>query len=436
MIEIIAVDSGSIAEELELESGDRLLSINGEPVRDLIDALRLSEGEQLLLEIEKADGELWDLEIDKDAEMPLGWHFPHPEPTQCGNNCLFCFVHQLPRGMRKTLYVKDEDYRFSYLYGSYVTLTNIGEEEIRRIIDQRLSPLYVSVHATDDHLRDRLLGRKSPSILELLRRLTEAGIRLHTQIVLCPGINDGLQLQRTVEDLYALAPGIESLAVVPVGLTGYRSRLPELRPPTPAEAREVLDFLHECQVRFRKEGGSHFVFAADELYLKAERDFPPLDDYEDLSQLENGVGMIPLFREQAEEVLREAGPLQSPPVTVFSGESFYPELKSFAERLGARTGVSIGVHAVVNDFFGGFVTVAGLLTGTDIIGQLRGKDLGEVLLVPDVVLREGEAVFLDDMTLEDLGKELGVRVMLIDSSPFGLLAALEDLDDERRGYDG
>ncbi len=429
MLEILAVDAGSIAEELELEPGDTILSVNGRPVRDLVDMELAGAEEQLLIEVEKKGGELWDLEFEKDADEPLGLHFPHPEPTQCGNNCLFCFVHQLPRGMRRTLYVKDEDYRFSFLYGAYVTLTNIEDEALDRIIEQRLSPLYVSVHATDDQLREKLLGRRAPPILEVLGRLAAAGITIHTQIVLCPGINDGDDLQKTMDDLHALYPQVCSLAVVPVGLTGYRDRLPALRTPTRVEARRVLEQIHHAQARFGSGGESRFVFAADELYLRAELPFPPLEAYEDLPQIENGVGMVALFRRQASDTLQEAAPLDAPAVSVFTGESFAPELESFAEDLRAATGVRIAVHRIRNRFFGGQVTVAGLLTGKDVAEQLQGKVGTPVLFVPDVVLREGEDVFLDDMSVEELGQVLGVRTVVVEASPMGLLEGLEAIAD-------
>lgn len=429
MLEIVSVEPDSIGEELDLEPGDSLLAINGEVVRDLLDFQVHVACEELLLEVRKKDGTLWEVELEKDAPDTLGLQFEHPEPTQCGNNCIFCFVHQLPPGMRPTLYVKDEDYRFSYLYGSYVTLSNIGEEAIARIIEQRLSPLYVSVHATDDQLRTELLGRQGPPILDLLKRLTAAGIDIHTQIVLCPGFNDGDQLERTIEDLRTLYPRVASLAVVPVGLTGYRRRLPELRPPTGDEARQTLELIHHYQARFLEAGGSRFVFAADELYLKAGADFPPLAEYEDLPQIENGVGMVPLFRSQAQEALEESRPLDVPPVSTFTGKSSLGELQAFVDRLSDRTGAPIFLHGVENRFFGGHVSVTGLLTGKDIVDQLRGRDLGRLLLVPDVVLKEGEDLLLDDMSLSDLEEELGVEVQAIPSTPWGLLEAIEMLED-------
>lgn len=426
MLEILSVEPGSIAAELDMEAGDRLVSITGRPVVDLLDVALADQAEDLHIELLKANGETWLLEFDKDADEPLGLNVPHPEPEECGNQCLFCFVHQLPRGMRKSLYVKDEDYRFSFLYGAYVTLTNVDEKDILRIIKQRLSPLYVSVHASDEELRRKLLGRQGPAILPLLRRLVEAGIKLHTQIVLCPGLNDGPALLQTLTDLYALGPNILSLAVVPVGLTGHRRNLPPLRLPTIDEARRTLAMIHDFQQQCLRQGGSRFVFAADELYLRAEWPFLPIDDYEELSQLENGVGLIPLFREEAEQVLEGVDRLPPGPFSVLTGESAAAEVRRFASALEAATGTKIFVHVIRNEFFGGGVTVAGLVTGCDILQQLRGVELGQRLLVPEVMLRDGEDVFLDDLRLEELARELNLPTTKFDSSPWGLIEALEE----------
>lgn len=427
MLEILAIEPGSIAAELGLHPGDRLIALNGEPVRDLLDYQLLTGNEELLLEIERADGELWELEIDKDADELLGIVLPHPEPDQCGNNCIFCFVHQLPPGMRRSLYVKDEDYRFSYLYGAYVTLSNIDESALQRILTQRLSPLYVSVHATEEQLRERLLGKKGPAILDLLRRLTAGGIELHAQVVVCPGINDGDELERTFRDLLALTPGLLSLAIVPVGLTGYRQRLPQLRPVTKEEARALIETVQLWQSECLAAIGRRFVYAADELYLAAEIDFPVLADYEELPQLENGVGLVARFRHQAAEVLAQAQPLELPPMSVVTGVSSADELSGFCAELRAKTGVSLDVVAVPNHFFGGAVTVTGLLTGRDIVAALTGRDLGAALLLPDVLLREGTEMLLDDTTVEDLESCLGARVEVVPAEPWGIWDILETL---------
>ncbi len=427
MVRIEQVDSGGIASELGIEPGDQLVALNGQPVRDLIDVQLVEQEEQLVLEVLRSDGEVWELDIEKDADEPLGFDVEHPEPQQCGNHCIFCFVHQLPRGMRRSLYVKDEDYRFSYLYGAYVTLGNIHEEELARITCQRLSPLYVSVHATDEEVRCRLLGKNVPPILPLLRRLAAAGIELHTQVVLCPGINDGACLEQTIRELYALGPQVATLAVVPVGLTGHRERLFPLRPLSREEAGTSLSLIHALQREFLAERGSRFVFAADELYLQAGEPFPGLETYEQLSQVENGVGLIPLFRDQAEQVLTVAEPIALDGVSLVTGISFAPELQRFTERLSQRTGVRLTVRAVENRFFSGAVSVAGLVTGGDILAQLAGEDLGDALLLPDVMFRDGEDVLLDDLPLQELERGLNVRVFKVDSSPWGILDTLEEL---------
>jgi len=427
MVRIEQVYPGGIAAELGLAAGDALVAVNGQPVRDLIDVQLCEREEHFVLDVLRADGEAWELDIEKDAEEPLGCEVEHPEPLQCGNHCIFCFVHQLPRGMRRSLYVKDEDYRFSYLYGAYVTLANIREEELERIIQQQLSPLYVSVHASDAAVRSQLLGKDAPPVLPLLQRLASAGIEVHTQVVLCPGVNDGDCLDRTIRDLYALGPQIATLAVVPVGLTGHRERLFPLRPLTSDEAARTLETIHAFQERFLVERGSRFVFAADELYLQADQPLPPLESYEQLSQVENGVGLIPLFRDQADQVLAVAEPIALASATLVTGVSFAPELERFAARLSARTGVKLSVRAVENRFFSGAVSVAGLVTGADILAQLAGAPLGDAVLLPDVMFRDGEDVLLDDLPLAELERRLGVRTFKVDSSPWGILDTLEEL---------
>ncbi len=428
MLTITEVRDAGIASELDLQPGDRLVSVNGQPLDDFLDLLLAERLEDLVLLVEKADGDLWQLEIEKEADDDLGLAVQHPDPRQCGNQCLFCFVHQLPRGMRPSLYIKDEDYRFSYLYGAYVTLSNIDAKDIDRIIARKLTPLYISVHATNEPLRTRLLGRQAPPILPLLQQLTAHGIELHTQIVLCPGLNDGDALEQTVADLYALAPMVRSLAVVPVGLTGHRQRLPALRTPTQDEATACLTQIQHWQQRALSELGSRFLFAADELYLKAGVDIPPVEDYEDLPQIENGVGQVAYFRMQAEMALDEAATFSRPlRVATFTGTSFAPELAQFLAALQERTGCTVNLYPVKNRFFGGEVSVTGLLTGQDVLARLQGCDLGIALLVPDVVLRDGAEVFLDDLSLADLERKLSVPCLRIPSTPFGILDALEEL---------
>jgi putative radical SAM enzyme (TIGR03279 family) len=333
MLEILSVEAGSIADELGIQAGDSLVAVNGEPVNDLVDYLIEEPKESLHIALSRASGDVWALDIEHDADEPLGLALPHPEPKQCGNNCIFCFVHQLPRGMRRTLYVKDEDYRFSFLYGAYVTLTNLAEEDLQRILNKKLSPLYVSVHAADHVLRQKLLGNPAPDVMPILQRLVAGGIEVHTQVVVCPQINDGEHLAQTCRELVALAPGVKSLAVVPVGLTGHRQRLPELRPHTRQEAIELVEWVEITQAELLETLDTRFIFAADELYLKADKEFPSLSVYEDLSQVENGVGLIPQFRAQADEVLDIAEPLDLPPISLVTGVSAADDLKAFTRRL-------------------------------------------------------------------------------------------------------
>ena len=430
MLEIVSIESGSIADELGLQPGDCLVRVNGEQVNDLVDYLIEEPNELLQVEVERADGELWEIDIEHDSEEPLGLLLPHPEPKLCGNNCIFCFVHQLPRGMRRTLYIKDEDYRFSYLYGAYVTLTNLSEADLRLILRKQLSPLYISVHAVDIALRQKLLDKPAPDVMPLIRTLVDGGIELHTQVVVCPGINDGVYLEQTLRELSVLAPGVKSLAIVPVGLTGHRQRLPGLRVHTRYEAAEFVDWVGERQAELLRRLGTRFIFAADELYLKAEEDFPPLESYEELSQIENGVGLIPMFRMQADEVIKEVQPLNLPPVSLVTGVSSAGDIFGFAATLVEKCDIDLRVHVVENHFFGGDVTVAGLLTGQDLLEQLANVDLGQILLVPDVMLREGEDVFLDDVRISDLADHLQVEVEVIPTDPWGVWDMLETLHAE------
>lgn len=431
MVKIEEVLPGSPAEELGVESGDWLVAINGEPVRDLVDFMVMIRGEEMELCFRSQSGEDWVVEIEKDIEDDLGFQIEHPDPARCGNNCIFCFVHQLPKGMRSSLYVKDEDFRFSFLYGSYVTLSNIREEDVERIIRQNLTPLYVSVHATDEELRERLLGRPSPAILPLLRRLVDAGIELHTQIVICPGFNDGVALRQTVDDLAALRPGIRSLALVPVGLTEHRERLPRLRLLTADEAAAIVSLVEECQPRYLSEHGSRFLFASDELYLQGGIPIPTVDAYEDFPQIENGVGIVAAFRHEVGEVFAETAPFVPPQVSMVTGRSAQAEIAAFLDRLEPLVGKRPILHVVENRFFGTSVTVTGLITGGDILSQLQGKELGEAVLIPDVMLREGTDQFLDSMSVEELTDRLGVPVLMVESSPWGVIEMLQILAEEQ-----
>ena len=426
---IKTVTPGSIADELGVESGDRLLSVNSHYLRDIIDYSYFSAAdEELLLEVAKPDDELWELEIEREPGQSLGLIFNTPQPSRCRNNCIFCFVHQLPKGLRNPLYVKDEDYRLSFLNGNYVTLANLKPFELRRIIEQRLSPLFVSVHATNPALREKLLGRQGlPPILGQLRELARSGIRIHTQVVLCPGINDGEELERTVNDLADLYPALQSLAIVPLGLTRHRTGLPQLGAVDGDYARDFVETWGPRAKRVAKRLGEPFLFLADEFYLKAALPFPSLRSYGDLPQIENGVGMVPLFLSDAGRVLRAARPIGNFRVTVVTGVSALGFVSEFLIKLCEITGMAIVPLAVENQLFGESVTVSGLVAGNDIVAALQGIFIGEALLVPDVMIKEGEGLFLDDVSLEELGQRLGCRVILFDATPMGCYRALRTL---------
>lgn len=424
MISIERIQPGSFADEAGLCADDQLVSINSIPINDLIDYYRAMESEQLVIEVFR-QGEILVVECEKWADEEIGLDLAHPQPQQCGNQCLFCFVHQLPKGLRRSLYIKDEDYRFSYLYGSFITLTNVSETDLQRIITEKLSPLYISVHATDPLIRNHLLGCEVPAIVPLLTRLAAANIQLHCQIVLCPGINDGPVLQQTIKELSALYPQVHSIAVVPVGLTRFRGNLPVLQIPDQAAASRCIEQVRDNQQQFLQTLGTRLVYAADEMYQLAHMPLPTFDEYEDFPQLDNGVGLVAHFQAEAEEALLEAEPLELEKAVVVTGQSFYFCLEDVAKRLGLRTGVDIEVVAVDNDFFGTSVTVAGLVTGIDLVRRLRDMIKGRSLLVPDIMLKTDEQRFLDNMHIDELRSALGVPVVVVESSAWGLLEGLE-----------
>jgi putative radical SAM enzyme (TIGR03279 family) len=425
-LRIDSVAPGSIADQLEIVAGDRLLSVNGQSLRDLIDySYYTASEEELLLEIEKPDGELWEMEVERQAGESLGLTFSAPAPASCSNNCLFCFVHQLPKGLRKPLYVKDEDYRLSFLNGNYVTLANLKTSALNRIIAQRLSPLYISVHATNPDLRERLLGKSGiPRILEQLQRLAAARIIMHTQIVLCPGLNDGEELQRTVTELAALYPAVQSVAIVPLGLTTHRQKLPQLTPVDAEYAREFISIWQPQAETLRRKLRKPFLFLADEFYLKADLPFPPIKEYGDFPQIENGVGMVPLFIKEAARLLPGIRPIGSFRATVITGVSSIGFVSDFLAQLTNKSGVDIVPLAVENKLFGPSITVSGLITGNDIAAAVTDYDIGSCLLVPDVMLKEGEGVFLDDVSLVELEQRISCPIIVFDSTPGGCYKAL------------
>jgi putative radical SAM enzyme (TIGR03279 family) len=411
-----------------LAAGDRILAINGRGLRDAIDFQFYGAEERLALTVER-DGARRAVSVTRRPGADLGLELEAPRPGEiatCANKCVFCFIHQLPKGMRRSLYVKDDDFRLSFLHGNYITLSDLDEPSFERILEQRLSPLYVSVHATDPELRWRLLGqpRHAVEILPRLERLAKAGIRVHAQIVLCPDWNDGAHLARTVRELAPLHPHVATTAIVPVGLTRHRERLPQLRTLTDYEARALVDTVADWQARYLESLGSRFVFLGDEVYLQAGHPLPPAEAYEGFAIAEDGIGLVRRFEDGlAQALARRRSSTPGRPVTVVSGTLYAPRLA----RLLAATplGESARVVGVPNELFGGSVAVAGLLSGQDIQRHLATLgDLGEAVLVPAVALRDGDGVFLDDLTPGDLARALGVRVTPVEPDPRALLTAL------------
>ncbi len=439
---ISSVDSFSISEEVGIEPGDRLFSINGVQPRDIIDYRWLSSEELLLLLLEKSDGDWWEIEIEKDRYEPLGLHFDPPtirKVRKCGNQCVFCFVDQNPPGMRETVYFKDDDYLLSFLEGHYITLNSLSPQELDRIVEEKLSPLYVSIHTTDSHLRCSMMRSQSAAMIkDRLTQLTSGGVLIHGQIVLCPEWNDGNNLEQTLWELASLGTNLQSLSVVPVGLTSHREGLTPLRPLGEEEAREILSLVHRWQEDMLKTRGTRFVFAADELYLKSGYPLPSDQEYEDYPQLSNGVGMLRLL----EEDLRDWNPQFSEgvsstslQVTLVTGKAAGEFINRVAWKLEQlNTNLRLQVIEVPNRFFGSPVNVSGLLTGNDLLQELQGKTLGEGVIFPRLMLKEMTASFLDHFTPEDLSSKLGVPFI-----PAGdleeLLSGVEELA-QRRGRKG
>ncbi|MCI0547212.1 MAG: DUF512 domain-containing protein [Candidatus Rokubacteria bacterium] len=438
-VAVAGVRAGGPAARAGLRPGDRILAINGAPLRDAIDFHFHAGEERLRLEIAREGAALHTMLARRGPDLGLELAAPVPgEIATCANKCVFCFIHQLPRGMRKSLYVKDDDFRLSFLHGNYITLTDLDEAELGRIEAQRLSPLFISVHATDPDLRHRMLGepRQRGDLMPRMARLARAGIAMHAQIVLCPAWNDGAALERSVHDLARLWPAVRTTAVVPVGLTRHRERLPRLRPLTPAEARSVVASIHRWQAAFREGLGSRFVFAADELYLASGQPVPAGAAYEGFPVAEDGIGLVRRFEDGFGRGIRRLPSRLAAPrtVTVVTGEMYGQRLAGLVARL-AVPGLEVRVAPIENEWFGRGIQVAGLLTGRDIQAQLAGRELGDLVLVPDVAIRDGDGVFLDDVTPAEVGKALGVSVRAIPPTPPALLDALLDRR-SRRGSAG
>ena len=433
---VASVESGSIGEELGFEPGDQLLSINGVRPRDLIDYRYLIVEEELTLEVRDSGGELHCVELEKDADDGLGLGFTEAlfdGLRQCTNRCPFCFIDQQPPGHRDSLYLKDDDYRLSFLYGSYLTLTNLSDADWERIEQQRLTPLFVSVHATDPDLRSTLLENpRAGKLLQQLEWFAQRKLQIHAQVVVCPGLNDGDALLNTLRDLARFAgvewPAVLSAAVVPVGLTRFRPPGDGLRAVTPEDARRVIDAVEPLQSEFQGRFGSRFAWLSDEWYLIAGRPLPPRVSYEDLPQQENGVGTIRAFLESLDEATeslpeRVIDPLRSSWVV---GRLVDQALETVTARLNKIEGVSLQMHGLPSPYWGQDQVVTGLLTGQDLLDGLKDQDLGDQLLLPSVMLRQGQPVFLDDMTLDQVQAQLPVPIRIVHGAADIVAAVLGD----------
>jgi len=423
---IIGVIPGSIADEMAIEAGDTLLLINGQEIQDIIDYQFYSQDDFIVVELKKTNGELWSLEIEKDWDEELGLLFDDvifDKMRVCRNRCLFCFVDQLPPRMRKTLYIKDDDYRYSFLYGNFITLTNLTEKDWRKIIDMNLSPLYVSVHCTDPQLRVKILGSKrAASIHEDLKRLLAAGIEIHTQIVLCPGINDGEILKQSIEELSSYYPTVQSVGIVPVGLTGHRLKLPQLQVVNPEQSRNLIAIINNYQAKYHKVLQTGFVYLADEFFIKAGVAFPDAEYYDDYCQIENGIGLARIFLDEfarLEKSLPEQ--VDKREVFIITGVSAMMVLETVVKRLNLIKGLTVYLLPVENHYFGGNVSVTGLLTGKDILQVMENKYQGQDVIIPEIVFKQGDDVLLDNISLEELRQRSGAHISTVDGSARSLV---------------
>ena len=426
------VKAGSLAERAGIRPGEEITALNGSADYDIIDMLFAEADDSMSLTVKSAEGAAREVRIKNDFMRPVGISFENPcadRTKLCANRCIFCFLDQMPGGLRESLYVRDDDYMLSFLYGNYITLTNLKDEEFRRIIEKKLSPLYVSVHATESELRRMMMKNPhSSQIMQRLRQLRDGGIEFNLQIVLCPDVNDKEHLVRSLEDIITLMPAVRSLSVVPVGLTGRREGLYPLRKFTPTEASEVIDTVDRYNAIVQSQDDSVCFCASDEFYLLSGRDIPPERHYGEYAQIENGVGMLRSFLEDEEDYFTgpEADDLTGIRATLITGVLGRDIITSFADRLNEECGSTLDVCCIDSAFFGGFVTASGLVCGSDIIKGIQGKAEGKTLLVPEVMLKEDEDIFLDGVTLSEVSDALKAKAVRVPCDVFGLIAALKE----------
>ena len=418
---------GSIAEEMEIEPGDYLVSINDEEIKDILDYKFQIFDEYITIVIEKKNGEEWDLEIEKEANEDLGIIFPEQlieKPRSCANKCIFCFMDQLPDKVRNTLVFKDDDFRLSFITGNYVTLTNSGYKDLDRIIRYHLSPINISVHATDPEVRSMMLNNKiAYKVMEYIKYLTEHDIKINAQIVLCPNINDGKVLDKTIKELSEYAPNLQCIAIVPVGLTKYREGLYPLTVFDKEGASRTIDQINGWQAKFREKYGFNLVYLADEFYVKAEREIPEFKDYDDFPQLGDGIGMLAYFKKNFDSYLKRFKPKKvNKVVSIASGKIVYNFMRARMDELEKKfEGLKINLYPIENTFFGPEITVTGLITGGDLITQLKDKELGEYLILCGDMLKDDADIFLDDVTLDEVKEKLNIEIKVNNDGGIGII---------------
>ena len=412
MITIKNIEIGNLGDLGGFQKGDNIVSINGRKIRDILDFQVQSAESELSIEV-KRNGEKYEVELIRSEGDVFGLEFEDMRLRSCNNKCVFCFIHQMPEGMRKPLYFEDDDFRLSFLHGSYVTLTNVHDADIKRIVDQGLTPQYISVHSTDPELRQKMLGRSRPTanILDRIKTLSDGGIEMHAQIVLCPGINDGIHLQKTLEDLRDFYPAVRSVAIVPIGLTKFREKLPELSPVTDELASEYIDVIEQTAESYLKEVGERFVYGADELFLRSGRSLPKASYYDAFPQLENGIGMTRAFIDEWKMKILSLDDESIKPTSfvIVTGELAAPILKNVVDRLNELQNLQVYIKVIKNTFFGGGINVSGLLTGKDILNGIKNLSPIDVVLLPPNCVN-GEGLTLDDMSIENMSKEFGGKI--------------------------